>query len=168
MRDSEFLSIIVPMKDKLFRFAKQYLISEEEAEDAAQEVMVRLWEKRQRITSFQNIEAYSMTMTKNFCLDRLRSKQASNLRLVHSNYEDYQVGISKDLDQKDAVAWVQKLIKALPRQQQMIIHMRDVEQYSLEEIAEVLELSNGAVRVALSRARKTIKEQLLKLHQYGT
>ena len=45
MNQNEFVHIITPFKDKLFRLAKRMLVSTEEAEDATQEVLVRLWNK---------------------------------------------------------------------------------------------------------------------------
>ena len=55
----------------------------------------------------------------------------------------------------------------MPEQQRLIIQMRDIEQYEFEEIAKILEMSEATIRVALSRARKTIREYLTKTHNYG-
>ena len=49
----------------------------------------------------------------------------------------------------------------------MVLQLRDVEQYDYSEIAETLEMSPTAVRVALSRARKTVREKLMEKHNYG-
>jgi RNA polymerase sigma-70 factor (ECF subfamily) len=59
------------------------------------------------------------------------------------------------------------LIERLPEQQKIIIQLRDIEQYEFDEIAEMLDMQPTAIRVSLSRARKTIKEQLIKQHNYG-
>ncbi len=55
----------------------------------------------------------------------------------------------------------------LPHQQKMVIQLRDIEQYELDEIADMLDMNNTAVRVTLSRARKAIREQLTNTHSYG-
>ncbi|RBA27617.1 RNA polymerase sigma factor [Flavobacterium tibetense] len=167
MKPLEFENLIAPFKDKVFRFAKRLLVSTEEAEDATQEVMVRLWHKKETLTNYNSVEALAMTMTKNFCLDQLKSKRASNLQLVHSNYRDNQVGIDQQLEAKDSWNWVEKMINELPEQQRLIIQMRDVEEFEFTEIAAILEMNETAVRVALSRARKTIREQLVAKHNYG-
>ena len=52
-------------------------------------------------------------------------------------------------------------------QQKLIIQLRDIEQYDFEEICEMVNMKPIAVRVSLSRARKTIREQLTKQHNYG-
>jgi RNA polymerase sigma-70 factor (ECF subfamily) len=167
MKSLEFEQLIAPFKDKVFRFAKRLLVSTEEAEDATQEVILRLWNKKETLTKYNSVEALAMTMTKNFCLDQLKSKRASNLQLVHSNYRDNQVGIDQQLEAKDSWNWVEKMINTLPEQQRLIIQMRDIEEYEFIEIAALLEMNETAVRVALSRARKTIREQLVAKHNYG-
>lgn len=167
MRQSEFLKTVLPFKDKVFRLAKRLLVSTEEAEDATQELYFKLWNNKSKIKKYKSVEAFAMTMTKNYCLDRLKSKQASNLSLVHSNYKEKDTPLEKKIELQDSVNMVHSLIEDLPEKQKIIIQLRDIEQYEFDEIAKVLEIKPTAVRVALSRARKTIKEQLIKQHNYG-
>jgi len=167
MNQKEFLNMVMPFKDKVFRFSKRLLVSTEEAEDATQELYLKLWKNREKISSYKNVEAFAMTMTKNYCFDRLKSKQASNLSLVHSNYKENGTSLDKKTNLNDSVSIVHQLIAKLPEQQKMIIQLRDVEQYEYEEIGKMLDLKPTAVRVALSRARKIIREQLIKQHNYG-
>lgn len=167
MQQQEFLNIISPFKDKVFRIAKRLLVSSEEAEDATQEVLIRLWNKKEGLNKYNSIEALAVTMTKNYCLDQLKSKRAGNLKLVHSNYSDREAGIDKQVEDKDSWNWVEKIMNDLPDQQRLIVQMRDVEEYEFSEIAQALEMNETAVRVALSRARKMIKEKLVEKHNYG-
>ncbi|GAA3653811.1 RNA polymerase sigma factor [Flavivirga jejuensis] len=167
MTQIEFLNIVMPFKDKVFRLAKRLLVSREEAEDATQEVLLRLWNNKKKIQEYKNVEAFSMTMTKNFCFDKLKSKQAQNLKIVHSNYEDGNTPLQKQIELNDSVDWVSKIIEELPEQQKMIIQLRDIEEYDFDEIAKMLDMNNTAVRVNLSRARKTIREKLTNTHNYG-
>ena len=167
MTQSEFLNVVMPFKDKLYRLAKRLLVSSEEAEDATQEILMKLWAKNNKISSYKNVEAFAMTMTKNFCLDRLKSKQSSNLKLVHSNYTDEGTSLQKEVEVKDSLSWVEKIMEELPEQQKMVLQLRDVEQYEFEEIAELLDMKPTAIRVTLSRARKAVREKLLQRHSYG-
>lgn len=167
MKQSEFLETVMPFKDKVFRLAKRLLVSTEEAEDATQELYFKLWKNRSRLKDYKSIEAFAMTMTKNYCFDRLKSKQASNLTLVHSNYKENDTSLQRRMELNDSVSIVHQLIEDLPEQQKLIIQLRDVEQYEFDEISDMLDLKPTAIRVTLSRARKTIKEQLLKQHNYG-
>jgi RNA polymerase sigma-70 factor (ECF subfamily) len=167
MTQSDFVTLVMPFKDKVFRLAKRLLVSREEAEDATQEILLKLWSNKQKIEDYKNVEAFSMTMTKNFCLDRLKSKQAQNLKIVHSNYKDENTSLQKQVELKDSVSWVSKIIEQLPEQQKIILQLRDIEDYDFEEIAKVLEMNQTAIRVSLSRARKTIREKLTNTHRYG-
>ncbi len=167
MTQTEFLNIVMPFKDKVFRLAKRLLVSREEAEDATQEVLLKLWNNKAKIGEYKNVEAFSMTMTKNFCLDKLKSKQAQNLKIVHSNYQDHNVSLQKQLELNDSLDWVGRIMEDLPEQQKMVIQLRDIEQYDFDEIAKMLDMNNTAIRVALSRARKTIREKLTNTHSYG-
>lgn len=167
MNQNEFVLLINPFKDKLFRLAKRLLVSTEEAEDATQEILVKLWCKNENLESYNSIEAMAMTMTKNYCLDQLKSKRASNLKIVHTNFSDRAPGLDKKVEDNDSLNWVEKIINQLPEQQRLILQLRDIEQCEFSEIAKIVEMNETAVRVALSRARKTIREYMLKTHSYG-
>ncbi|MGB1042371.1 MAG: RNA polymerase sigma factor [Tenacibaculum sp.] len=167
MKQSDFLKVVLPFKDKVFRLAKRLLVSTEEAEDATQELYFKLWRNKEKLSSYKNVEAFAMTMTKNYCYDRLKSKQASNLTLVHSNYKEKDTSLDKKVEYNDSVNQVHKLIEKLPEQQKIIIQLRDIEQYDFEEICKMVDMKPTAVRVALSRARKTIRQELIKQHNYG-
>lgn len=167
MTQSEFLDTVLPFKDKLYRLAKRLLISAEEAEDATQEVLLKLWAGKKQMARYKNVEAFAMTMTKNFCLDRLKSKQSSNLKLVHSNYADDEASLQRQVESRNSVEWVERIMAELPEQQRMILQLRDVEDYDYEEIEKMLDMKPTAVRVALSRARKAVRDKLLEKHRYG-
>jgi len=167
MTQKEFVTLTHPFMDKIFRLAKRLLVSTEEAQDAAQEIQLKLWSKKNNLSTYRSVEALAMTMTKNYCLDQLKSKRTSNLKLVHSNFNDRQAGLQQRLEDKDSLQWVEKCMNELPEQQKMILQLREIEGYEFAEIGEVLDMNETAVRVALSRARKTIREKMIKTHHYG-
>lgn len=167
MNQKDFLTIVRPFQDKIYRLARRLLTSEEEAQDATQEVLLKLWSKKKQMTKYRNTEAFAMTMIKNYCYDTLKAKRSSNVSLVHTNYRDNSFDTVKETEVSDSVNWVYKMMKNLPEQQQLILQLRDVEEYTNAEIAEQLEINEGTVRTALSRARKTIREGLLEKHSYG-
>ena len=167
MNQTEFIHLVTPFKDKVFRLAKRLLISTEEAEDATQEILVKLWNMNDGLKEYRSVEALAMTMTKNYCFDQLKSKRASNLKIVHNNFTDREASLQQKVEDRDTWNWVEKIINDLPEQQKLIIQMRDIEQYEFEEIAKILEMNETAIRVALSRARKTIRESMTKTHNYG-
>ncbi|RPD97986.1 RNA polymerase sigma factor [Aureibaculum marinum] len=167
MQQAEFLNTVLPLKDKVFRLAKRLLVSVDEAEDATQELFFKLWKNKNKLSKYKSLEAFAMTMTKNYCLDQLKAKRSNNLKLVHSNYKDSNVSLEHDLEIKDSVSKVHELIDSLPEKQKLIIQLRDIENFEFEEIGKILDIKPSAVRVGLSRARKTIRQQLLKQHNYG-
>lgn len=167
MNQNEFVLLVTPFKDKVFRLAKRLLVSTEEAEDATQEVLVKLWNKNENLADYRCIEAFAMTLTKNYCFDQLKSKRTGNLKIVHNNYVDRESGLDKKMEDLDSLNWVEKIVDKLPVQQRLIIQMRDIEQYEFEEIAKILDMNESAIRVALSRARKTIRDYMTQTHNYG-
>ena len=166
MDKKEFTALIMPLKDRLYRLAKRILVSQDEAEDAVQEVLLKLWKGKSNIENYKNPEAFAITMTKNYCLDRLKSKQASNLKIVHSNYQTSE-NLERNIESNDSVALVFKIMETLPEQQKIVLQLRDVEQFEFSEIAKMLDSNETAIRVALSRARKTVRDEMIKKYNYG-
>lgn len=167
MNQNEFVLMVAPFKDKVFRLAKRLLVSTEEAEDATQEVLVKLWNRNKNLSGYNSVEALAMTMTKNYCLDQLKSKRTGNLKIVSANYQDKEPGLEKKIEDLDSLNWVEKIMNQLPIQQRLILQMRDIEQYEFEEIAKILDMKESAIRVTLSRARKTVRDYITEKHKYG-
>ena len=166
MKQKEFLNTILPCKNTLYRLAKRLLVSSDEAEDAVQEVFLKLWKGRDKIDNYRSPEAFAITMTKNYCLDRLKSKQASNIKIVHNNYKNSE-NIERTIEGNEGIELVTKIMENLPEKQKMIMQLRDIEQFEFAEISQMLEINETAIRVALSRARKAVREQLIKQYNYG-
>jgi RNA polymerase sigma-70 factor (ECF subfamily) len=139
----------------------------EDAEDALQEIMMRLWSKREMLNELRSPEAYSMKMMKNLCLDRIKTSKdkkmvgLDNPELKHDFFTPFN-RVSFD-NLKELML---QLFSTLPEQQRMVIHMRDIEHYSYEEIEEVTGMKINAIRVNLSRARKSVKSSYLKIRDY--
>lgn len=167
MNQNTFINLIDPVKDKMYRLALRLLISKESAEDAIQEVFLKLWNGNKNFKKYANIEAFAMTVTKNYCLDQLKSKQNSNLKIAHTNYESKEASVHDQLEVSDELKLVSQIVANLPEQQRIIFQLRDIEQFEYEEISEITKMNETAIRVALSRARKKIREELQKKHNYG-
>ena len=106
-------------------------------------------------------------MTKNYCLDRLKSKQAQNVALEDSNFENATDFLQNKIELRDELKWVEQLIDQLPEKERILIQLREIEQYEFEEIASILNLPEGTVRVYLSRIRKKLRKQFLEIQNYG-
>ena len=168
MSEKEYLIFVNAIKNKIFRFSKRILVSTAEAEDATQDVLIKLWKLRKRLDDLNSPEAFAMTLTKNHCLDRLKSSQAQNLRITHNNFQDRRAGsLQRQIEINDTVKQLDKLIQQLPKKQGLIIQLRDIECYEFAEISKILDMKETAIRVALSRARKTLRDQIIRLHRHG-
>ncbi|HNL39967.1 MAG TPA: sigma-70 family RNA polymerase sigma factor, partial [Saprospiraceae bacterium] len=65
-------------------------------------------------------------------------------------------------------AQVRRLMDELPEKQRLVMHLRDVEELTYKEIAETLQISLDQVKVNLHRARKTVREQMIRLETLTT
>ncbi|HEY5691466.1 MAG TPA: RNA polymerase sigma factor [Cyclobacteriaceae bacterium] len=164
-----FENQILPVKNKLFRFALRLLNDMEEAEDVVQEVMIKVWNGRENMHQINNWEAWCMRLTKNLSLDRLRARQRKATDSIGEGFEVKQEGLTphENAEQTESMVQVNKLIASLPEKQRQVMHLRDVEGYSYKEICDILELDMSQVKISLFRARNVVREKLLKINAYG-
>jgi len=163
-----FKNEIIPLKDKLFRYALSLLKDSADSEDIVQEVFMRLWQKRSDLVNIKNIEAWSMTMTRNLTLDKLKAKKLEFRNL--SRIEDESIknsGADELVEQAEAIEGIKKLINSLSEKQKQVIMLRDIEGYSYQEIGEIIGIDQNLVKVTLFRARENVRKKLLKTDQYG-
>jgi len=164
-----FENRVLPAKNKLFRFAFRMLGSSEEAKDVVQEVMIKVWNGREQMAEVQNMEAWCMRITKNLSLDKLRSRQRRATDSMEEGFEVRQEALSphENTELNESMLRINQLIAALPEKQRQVIHLRDIEGYSYNEICEMLELDMSQVKVSLFRARNAVREKLVKMNAYG-
>ncbi len=162
MDKTGFNQLMTHLRPKLYRFALAFTKRTDEAEDVVQEIGVKLWEKRTELHALHSVEAYAMSAVRNRCLDYARSPHNRTSELTEAYHTFHDQTPYKSVEQADMAAFVRKMIDRLPEQQQMVIRLRDIEGYELDEIAEILEMNDGTVRTNLSRARQKIREELLK------
>jgi len=168
MNIEEFQKQVYPLKDKLFRFAKRFLEQTEEAKDIVQEVFIRLWKIRDKLDEYRSVEALAMTTTKNICLDKIRTRRYPVESLDNQQSILGRIPDETKTDNSDLIYSIRQAIRLLPELQQIVIHLRDIEEYEFGEIAEMLDMNENAVRVNLSRARKKVREILTntKVYEY--
>lgn len=167
MKSEEFVKIISEFENKIFRLSLRLLKSNDAAQDSTQDILMKLWKMRKKFSKYKNLEAYAMTMTKNHCYDQLKLRNNNNISLVHSNFASEDSGLDGALEAKDEMSIVTQIIEKLPEQERAVIQLRDIEQYDNQEIEDILEMNPTSVRVAISRGRKKIKEELMKIKNYG-
>ena len=164
-----FQNRVFPVKNKLFRFAFRLLGSSEEAKDIVQEVFIKIWNGRDQLAEVQNIEAWCMRITKNLSLDRLRQQQrrpTDSLEMgLHIQNETRSPHESSEMS--ESMKQIGELMAVLPEKQRQVMHLRDIEGFSYQEICEIMEIDMSQVKVNLFRARNAVREKLLKINAYG-
>jgi RNA polymerase sigma-70 factor (ECF subfamily) len=164
----DFRTDVLPISNKLLRFALQILQNEEEAKDVLQDIFLKLWQKRDELTVVENLEAFAMRMVRNRCLDVVRARRTVSMEVVKkTQLPDEESQETDYLDFADSALLVKRIIADLPDLQRTIIHLRDIEQLEYEEIAAATEMNVNAIRVNLSRARKKVRDEILKIQNYG-
>ena len=158
-----FKQHIFPLKDKLFRFALHLLQNVQEAEDAVQDVMVGVWARRAEWPQWNSIPAYCMTATRNNCLDRLRRRRISAVQVEAAIQLKTPDGDPfEQVTNKETIARIRRCMDTLPPNQQQVVRLREMEGFSYNEIAQVLDMTLDQVKINLHRGRNAIKKTILK------
>jgi len=159
----QFKNDILPVKDKLYRFANSILRNGMEAEDVVQEVFIRLWQRRDHWSEIENIEALTMKMTKNLALDKLRSKHNRTDALPdYADWRDDGAQPDEMTERNDTISRIRTIMQELPEKHRRVMQLRDIEGLSYEEICTTRDVPMSQVKINLFRARKQIREHLIK------
>jgi len=167
MELKQFNTNVIPLRKKLLAYTVRLAGSQVEAEDIVQDVFLKLWTMRESLDRYKSVEALAFTIAKNKTLDELKRSRLESLDDIEfTGFHDRSAATDPQTiaEQKDMVNHVKRIIEVLPTLQQSIIRMKDVEGYELSEIAAITGAQEEAVRVNLSRARKKIREQLMRLN----
>ncbi|MBU3011605.1 RNA polymerase sigma factor [Polaribacter vadi] len=166
MTKQDFKLQVFSLSERLFPMVARLLGSNSKAEDAIQEIMLKLWQKRKKIENHPNINGFVILTARNYCIDLLRKKtlvledSTSELKVLKSTSD------IENLEWKELNNIIFKILEQLPKQQKEVFLMRDVDGYEFTEIAAALSLKIEHVRVLLSRARKQIGIALEKNYDY--
>jgi RNA polymerase sigma-70 factor (ECF subfamily) len=135
-----------------------------DAEDVVQELMIRVWKKKDSFIEIENKEAWCMTVTRNLSIDKIRkNKKSSNNQNIDECYSisDNDATPDEIAIRNDQMKNLVKLIDELTDNQKSVIHLRDIEGYSYKEISEITGLSLDQVKINLHRGRNSLKEKIL-------
>ena len=157
-----FETSVFSLKDEMYRFAKKFLQSSDEAEDLVQDLLLKFWQKKEDLLQYENLKSYILKCVKNDCLNRLKHHQ------VKINFAEVKLHTSEafQMETNNLKDYILKYISELPEKQRLVIHLKDVEEHEVSEIAEILEMEENAVRVNLMRARQKVKIQITQLMNY--
>jgi len=161
----------LPLKDELYRLALRITLNNAEAEDIVQETMIKVWNKRDSWDTIDSIEAFCLTICRNLALDKNKRMDNKNSSLEDtggdSPDDSYSSNPEERAEQRDRVKLVRDLINDLPEKQKSVMQLRDFEDKSYKEIAEILGISEEQVKVNIFRARQAIKQKYIETENYG-
>jgi RNA polymerase sigma-70 factor (ECF subfamily) len=163
MAQTDFNTTYLAMQNRIYRLAASITGSNAEAEDIVQDLYERLWSRRLSMAGYKNPEAYILTAARNMSLDRIRQRRPT----VEISADVVSTAGTSGEETQDLTEIMGRLVDALPEKQRTVMHLRDVECLEIEQIAKVMNIKETAVRMSLSRARSTVKQQMIKIMNYG-
>lgn len=156
MTPEEFISLYLPLGDGLYRVAYRVLGSRQEAEDAVQDLYIKLWVDLDSLDSIRNPQAWSMTLLRNLCIDRIRARGDRHPAVtLAEDLPDEGPPPSSERLEKTLAA-----VRALPAKSRELLRLHLVEGLSYQEIAQLTEQSELALRVAFHRLKNKLKSQI--------
>ena len=169
MHQKAFLDLIEPLKPRLFGFAYRMLRNREDAKDAMQDLIMKLWKNRNTLETKGNIKTYCFTALYHDCIDRLRKQNRYRL-VTGSDLIEIRDNGNADLDfeNSDLIRQIREEMDKLPYKQKVILELRDFQEFDYEEIAQMMDMTVNAVRVTVARSRASISEKMKKEISYGT
>ncbi len=168
MSKKTFKERILPMKGRLYRLALGIVRDPAEAEDVVQEVFIKVWRGEEQLIAIRNPEAWTMRLTKNLAIDKLRSRHRRTDPLdAYGDFRGDDPTPYETTATGDTIDRVRRLIDRLAEKYRLVILLRDIEGLSYQEISEVLEIPLSQVKINLFRARQQVREALVKSESYG-
>lgn len=167
---AQFEEVYLSFYSRMKRFARQYVIREEDAENIVHDIFLELWEKQLDFTSLVNLNGFLFMMLKNRCIDFLRRKtieqqvvdeiQSEYIRTLRLKFESLEALDNKFLNETDIDAVIQNAIDSLPEKCRQIFVMNKIEGKKQKVIAQELNISVHTVESQMAIAYKKLKEAL--------
>ena len=145
-------------RQKALSVCISYGAGKDEAEDIAQDVMLRLWQMHDELDQYRSIEAIVALMARHMLRNYQRRKPSETLdetMIISLNTSPLD-----ELEMKEDDAWLTKRLQQLPTTQRTLLYMRQVERRSHEEIAQLLGIETTSVSTLLARARRSLLEEI--------
>lgn len=152
MTIEEYQNTAQRLRSRLTEQARHYLMDDDEADDAVQDALLRLWQMHERLKL--PIDGLAVVITRNICIDLLRRRhRIANIELADS--------LDNDSDH-ERIERLMSVVDTLPDFQQTLLRLRHMEGMEMEDLAKLLQMTEPAVRKALSRARMAVRDRYLK------
>lgn len=144
--------------EKIFRFIFLKVNSREVAEDLAQQVFLKLWEK---ISEIENPKAFLYKVARDLTIDYYRKeKKVTTVSIDDLPISDARVNIEREVIVNSEIDLIKNALRSLPENYQNVIILHYLNDLSIKEISKILNKSENATRVLISRALSLLKEKL--------
>jgi len=159
VEQKEFEHITQGVRSRVMSVAASFRLAEEDAEDIAQDTMLRLWTMRDELKRYRSVEALAVSVARHLCIDSLKRRRTLPLngKIIsdesHSRPDD-------ELETADDRAWLERRLRRLPPREYQILRMRQVENKSNQDIADILGITPQSVATKLSAARHKLLEDI--------
>ena len=152
-------TVFTSLRKNFLKQAQRILASEEDAEDVVQDAFCKLWRSDYTLKSTNEAEALARTTIRNLSLDELRKQEVRpQFSLDDERDTVLQLSALEEIEIRERFELVETIIEAeLSPSERRVMHLKEYEGHSIEEIAEMMNLTEAAVRMKLSRARKRIR-----------
>lgn len=157
MSRETFINDWLPLRNGLYRVACRLLGSAAEAEDAVQDLYLKLWQTSSSLDGVRNPKAYCLTLLKNSCLDRLKSKRMSGRSSIDV-VEPEQPPEDGQIAARQKMQAVLEAVESLPERERTVLKMKIIDDLSYEQIQKRTGIPYLSLRVLLSGARKKLKK----------
>jgi len=161
IRELEFKILCERHSDEIYRYARSLLANQTDAEDATQEVLLRLWRSLPRLNPF-NLRAWLLQTTRYYCLDQIRrrSNRAAPVPLddgvLEEQADEFAVNPSLAADSSLRLEQARAALLKLPEKLRSVFVLYEVNGLRYREIARTLDIPLNSVKVYLSRARERL------------
>lgn len=166
MTHNEFISRIVSLSPRIFPMAARMLKNEEDANDAVQEIMIKLWNSRKKLGKHPNLKGFVFLTARNHCLDIIKHKRPGNYSTENLEEDYLSREESLPMEDREISEIIRSVINELPGNQAEVVLLRDIDGLDFDEISAITGISKEHTRVLLSRARKYIGKRLKEIYSY--
>lgn len=159
-----FEEIFNTHKERVFSLCFRYLQQEQEAEDAVQEVFVKVFYKIDTFKAESQIGTWIYRIAINHCLDILKSKKRKQQILHFVSFLPFvteNIGQTEEkLEEKEAYQQLQEKLHLLPEKQLTALVLNKLEGFSIDQVAQIMNLSYKAVESLLQRGKQNLQKHL--------
>lgn len=156
MSSTRLTSVFTRLQSRLRGVGRTILGGSDEVDDALQETFCKLWSQSDKLECADNLEAYTLRVMRNECIDTLRRHERQPVTVELSQCAD--VAEDGEDDTAETYRRVMRIVDSqLTALQRRVLTMRDVQGMAYDDIARELDLEPATVRVHLSRARRTVR-----------